>query len=240
MAKRKKSSAEKPVGLPKGDAIADKLREYYERGEAILEHGEEETEAELKRRFNVSTDQLYKTRAFARYYTRRQLDELCRDRDPEGNPLRWAHVRELLVFRDEDTATRRKLQKRAAREGWTVDRLRDEVHKVRGRSRVSSKPSGPKIKYESVPELIRKTQEIERQLARLLETNEEEDSGNGRLIDKLIRIDPDATAESLARLASTFESIRQHASKLKTPVTESLPDRPDRKKKSRSKRTKTR
>ncbi|MFT5095898.1 MAG: hypothetical protein ACI93T_004757, partial [Porticoccaceae bacterium] len=35
------------MGLPKGDALADKLREYHQRGVDIQEHGSGHSEAEL-------------------------------------------------------------------------------------------------------------------------------------------------------------------------------------------------
>lgn len=95
MAKRRKTAqpfVEAPIGLPKGDALVEKLREYHQRGVDILGNGDGRSEAELIELFKVSKDQLYKTQAFARYYEPEELEALCADRDPDGNPLRWAHV----------------------------------------------------------------------------------------------------------------------------------------------------
>lgn len=115
MAKRKQAlprAVVQPIGQPKGDALADKLREYYERGVAVQELGSGHTEKELRELFNVSQDQLYKTLAFARYYEPKELDELCAARNADGDPLRWAHVRELLAYR-ENRKPRLKMQNRA-------------------------------------------------------------------------------------------------------------------------------
>jgi len=202
---------ESSVGLPKGDALADKLREYHQRGVDIQEHGSGHSEAELIDLFKVSKDQLYKTQAFARYYNADELEALCADRDVDENPLRWAHVRELLVYRD-DRKARLKLQKRAVRGCWTVDELREQIQRDRGgQSRVSKRNRpGPRFRFDSVVELIRKTEEMERQLASLLA-----DAGNDdkpqRRIDDLLAKTTEADRDALQSVARKLTAIAQNA-----------------------------
>jgi hypothetical protein len=188
MAKQKKAAQPvdaAPIGLPKGDAIVKKLREYHQRGVGIREHGTGHSEAELIELFKVSKDQLYKTQAFARHYEPEQLEALCADRDTDGNPLRWAHVRELLVYRD-DRKARLRMQRRAVRGHCTVDGLREQIRRDRrGQSRVVGRRAGPWFKFDSIPELIRKSEEIERQLASLLAAVDSEGEPRRR-VDNLL------------------------------------------------------
>lgn len=166
MAKRKKA---KPIGQPKGNALAQRLRAYYYRGRKINARAEktEASTADLKDEFELSLDQAYKTRAFARLYTKDELRELCGARDSHGNPLGWAHVRELFVFKnnEDDKTKRKKLQTQAVENGWTVDELKERIRKVRGGSR---KRGGAPFKYTtakaSVADLLRWADEARRYL----------------------------------------------------------------------------
>ncbi len=133
------------IGLPKRDALADKLREYHQRGVDIQEHGTGRSEAELTELFKVSKDQLYKTQAFAWYYAADELEVLCAARDADGDPLRWSHVRKLLVYRD-DKQARLKQQKHAVRKRLTVDDLREQIQRDRRHSRESRTRAGPRFK----------------------------------------------------------------------------------------------
>jgi hypothetical protein len=209
---------ESSVGLPKGDALADKLREYHKRGVDIQEHGSGHSEAELIDLFKVSKDQLYKTQAFARYYNSDELEALCADRDVDENPLRWAHVRELLVYRD-DRKARLKLQKRAVRGCWTVDELREQIQRDRrDQSRVTGRRAGPRFKFSSIPELIRKSEEIERQLASLLATVGSDDEPRRR-IDDLLAKATDADRDALRGVARKLTEIEQHVDRVRQAVT---------------------
>ena len=210
---------ESSVGLPKGDALADKLREYHQRGVDIQEHGSGHSEAELIDLFKVSKDQLYKTQAFARYYNADELEALCADRDVDENPLRWAHVRELLVYRD-DRKARLKLQRLAVRQRLTVDELREQIQRDRGgQTRVSTRNRpGPRFRFDSVVELIRKTEEMERQLASLLADARHDDEPQRR-IDDLLAKTTEADRDALQSVARKLTAIAQHAELLSKAVT---------------------
>jgi hypothetical protein len=204
--KAAKPRIESSVGLPKGDALADKLREYHQRGVDIQEHGSGHSEAELIDLFKVSKDQLYKTQAFARYYNADELEALCADRDADGNPLRWAHVRELLVYRD-DRKARLKLQKRAVRGCWTVDELREQIQRDRrDQLRVTGRRAG------------RKSEEIERQLASLLATVGSDDEPRRRIDDLLAKATA-ADRDALRGVARKLTEIEQHVDRVRQAVT---------------------
>ncbi len=205
------------IGFPKGDAQADKLREYHQRGVDIRKDGTGRSEAELIERFKVSKDQLYKTQAFARYYEADELEALCADRDADGNPLRWSHVRELLVYRD-DKKARLKRQKHAVRKRLTVDDLREQIQRDRGQSRESGTRAGPRFKFDSVTELIRKLEEIERQLASLL-TNVGNDDERQRRIDGFLAKTEEADRDALRAVARKLTAIEQHAGQVRQAVT---------------------
>ncbi len=198
------------MGLPKGDDLADRLREYHQRGVDVREHGGSDSEAELMERFKVSKDLLYKTQAFARYYDADELESLCADRDVDGNPLRWAHVRELLVYRD-DRKARLKQQKQAVRKQLTVDELREQIQRDRGgRSRIAGERAGPRFKFGSVVDAVRKSAEIERLLASLAATIGEGDDQKRR-IEVLLKNCSAADRDAVDRLVNNLTAIRQHA-----------------------------
>lgn len=90
---------------------------------------------------------LRRARQFARVYTEKQLDTLLRLRTSEGLPLSWSHVQELIAVGE--AAARAGLQRRAAREGWTVRQLKAEVQKLHGGKRSKG---GRKFATQGTPE----------------------------------------------------------------------------------------
>ncbi len=73
----------------------------------------------------VKPDTIRKAQDFARIYSRREMEALTELRDPQGKPLTWCHVRQLLPVTHR--AERSDLQRRAAEEGWSVRELRARV-----------------------------------------------------------------------------------------------------------------
>ena len=62
---------------------------------------------------------LRRARQFAEVYeTGGEVESLLKLRTPEGLPLGWSHVQELISIKAK--AERVRMQKRAAKEGWTV------------------------------------------------------------------------------------------------------------------------
>ena len=223
MANRKKQKESvrralaRPIGQPKGDALAEKLREYHDRGVAISELEADYSEKDLREMFSVSQDQLYKTLAFARYFEPEELEVLCTTRNSDGNPLRWAHVRELLVYRD-DKKARLKMQCKAVTEGWTVDELHEQIRQDRRGSLPGTRTvPGRRFKFDTVGELARRSAEIERQLASLLVCDDESDESTRR-IDRLLAGGGTADQAALDDIAQRLTAIMRHANTLKAVV----------------------
>ncbi len=107
------------------------LRSYYQLGERALGTGPGVSRLkpvpidELAAEAGVKADTIRKARDFARLYTRREMEALTELRDPQGRPLTWCHVRQLLPLTHR--AERAELQSRAAAEGWSVRELRARV-----------------------------------------------------------------------------------------------------------------
>src|SRR4051812_671161 len=89
---------------------------------------------EIAAREGLRHDNMQRARQFARSYSEKDLEELCRLRTPGGMPLSWGHVRRLVSVPSK--AKRSALQKRSAREGWTAAQLSEVIQReVVGRKR---------------------------------------------------------------------------------------------------------
>src|SRR3954447_13547750 len=114
---------------PRRDKVAEaeaQLRAYHALGRKVLgrlQGGplDASTLRELDDETGYGFDNLRKARVFATRYTEAQLDELCRLRTPEGRPLPWRHVRQLLMLPPGEG--RDTLQRKAAERGWSREDL---------------------------------------------------------------------------------------------------------------------
>ncbi len=197
----------RPIGKAKGDAIADELRAYYSRGQEIEDYVETKgkvSNKELKSRFNVSQQQLSKTRAFARCYTEKGLEALCSARTPKtGAPLHWAHVIQLLVVSD-NCKLRNSLQKKAIRDGWSVRRLQEEIRKARGAKPESGgRPFKLTTKDAAISDALRWSAEVERYLKALLEKADGEDD------NKLLEIDKAMADQDKLRIREFADALQK-------------------------------
>jgi hypothetical protein len=134
-AKDEKAATE---GKPRRDKVAEaeaQLRAYHALGRKVLDRlNGGPLDAETLQRLDEETgygfDNIRKARVFATRYTARQLDELCRLRTPQGVPLPWRHVRQLLMLppgEDRDS-----FQRKAAEGGWSLEELTAKIpRKVR-------------------------------------------------------------------------------------------------------------
>jgi hypothetical protein len=84
----------------------------------------------MARKHHLSTGTVREAIRFARAYSRDELEQLCRYRTSREMPLGWNRVR--LLMRLKDKQRRAKLERRAAREDWTAERVEAEVQKVAG------------------------------------------------------------------------------------------------------------
>jgi len=133
-------------------------------------------------------------RQFACVYTEKQLDALLKLRTPEGLPLGWSHVQELISV--EDRAGRSRLQRLAATEGWTVRRLKAKVQRLHGDKRSRG---GRKFARPGTPE------EVLRRLAdqgRIWVNRDKQTIllDNFDVLDGLAGAEPDSRAGHLIRL----------------------------------------
>ena len=71
-----------------------------------------------------------KARAFARGYTARELDELCRLRKPDGIPFHFGYIPYFLTVHPKKE--RQKIQRQAAERGWTAPELNAHIQQTRG------------------------------------------------------------------------------------------------------------
>lgn len=208
----------KPVGRVRRARIAQELRDYYQRGREILAHEGKKDVAneELMERYGVSTDQYFKTWAFAKYYTEDELEELC----AAEPPLHWSHVRELLVFGGTGggKANRAKLQADAINNGWTVNQLREAIQKVRrktSRRRAAKKRGGRPFKYESVSTVLRWAGQTQRYLTGLVEGSEDVESPEPHEVLLTRNTPVSEHRDQLRQLAEVAEQISHLAETLK-------------------------
>ena len=116
-------------GAPRRDkaSLAEaQLRAYHDLGvkvNARVKEGRLDTVTlqKLTGETGYGADNLRKARVFAAKYSSEQLDELCRLRTPEGMPLPWRLVRQLLMLPPGEDRDR--LQRNVAEKGWGLEEL---------------------------------------------------------------------------------------------------------------------
>jgi hypothetical protein len=111
----------------RADRIIKKLRRYYALGQEAeayrTKHEDRHALTSFARRKGMTNCTLRSARQFAEYYSPAELDELCQLRKPapDGLPLNWAYV--LQLMRIPDAKSRKRLQKQAVDKGWTGPEL---------------------------------------------------------------------------------------------------------------------
>src|SRR4051794_32602637 len=93
-------------GKPRRDKASEaeaQLRAYHALGIMVRDRVKEgrldaDAVGKLGEETGHGADNIRKARVFATRYTEGQLDELCRLRTPQGMPLPWRHVRQLLML----------------------------------------------------------------------------------------------------------------------------------------------
>ena len=128
---RPKATDEKAAteGKPRRDKVSEaeaQLRAYHALGIMVRDRVKEgrldaETIRKLIEETGHGADNIRKARVFAARYTAGQLDELCKLRSPEGMPLPWRHVRQLLMLPPGEG--RDALQRKAAERGWSLEEV---------------------------------------------------------------------------------------------------------------------
>lgn len=117
----KKTLVLDPATAAKAARMEKRLRHHHALGRKANGTGNGLSVEDLTSQYAINEHTLRKIRAFAREYTQKDLDELCKLRRPNGLPLQWGHIPYLLIVKDKQE--RKRLQERAAREGWTAPML---------------------------------------------------------------------------------------------------------------------
>src|SRR4051794_36246836 len=133
--KEEKAPAEVGHRRDKVSEAEAQLRAYHALGVMVRDRVKEgRLDAEMIRKLIEETghgaDNIRKARVFAARYTTGQLDELCQLRTPEGMPLAWRHVRQLLMLPPGEE--RDAVQRKAAEGRWSLEELTAKIpRKVR-------------------------------------------------------------------------------------------------------------
>jgi len=150
---RKSTDRVDPVTAEAAKRVESDVRAWYRRGQQALglsgerSKGVDQDMQALVAEVGTNPATLRRARQLARVYTEKQLDVLLKLRTPEGLPLGWSHVQELISIKSK--AERVRTQKRAAKEGWTVRRLKAEVQRLEGGKRSEG---GRKFALPEAPE----------------------------------------------------------------------------------------
>jgi len=150
----KKKLKSKPVAPPfdqiqqaRAEKTIANVREHYERGRRANREEDDFRPRELAERHRISPHTLRKERRFARRYSEDELQEFLSLRRADGMPLHWGHVIYLITLnRKQD---RQRLQKKAAREGWSAPELQAAIQRE---IRPDAGPGGRPVKVPETAE----------------------------------------------------------------------------------------
>jgi len=114
--------------------ILRRLQEFYDLGKKVVADDEANPNRGTYSRgvvqkyagqLGLSLGMITKARQFAIAYTPRDFKELTAARNPDGMPMGVAHV--TLLLHVKNRTQRKALQKRALREGWSFEELRQVI-----------------------------------------------------------------------------------------------------------------
>ena len=97
------------------------IRRFYQLGERANSGNSTLSTADFAVANGVNIYTMRTARRFARRYTKREVNELCSLRRPNGLALHWGHIQSLLPV----TAKRgrQQFQRKAAKENWSAQQL---------------------------------------------------------------------------------------------------------------------
>ena len=177
--RRKSASSAEPSNVRQ--AIQE-LRDFFKLGREVLTADEKnpkkqtyskEISISFAEQLGKSRDYVDKARQFASSYTEKQFEELCSLRRPDGLPLRRRHLVALLSV--ENKGERKRLQRKAAKEGWGYRRLGEEIVVIQGsQSSGGRRPRGPDSVEDALAQLIKMSEQW-RRWYELFETQDDQD-----------------------------------------------------------------
>jgi len=118
-AKTRNSSSRNSAIDAKAKRMADTLRSHHRLGLEALDS--DLSTRQFADAHGMTEHTMRKIKSFAREYSRAELAALCRQRRPNGLPLQWGFIPQLLAISDKDE--RLAMQKRVIAEGWTAPQL---------------------------------------------------------------------------------------------------------------------
>ena len=133
MAKKKPLKPKKPSQAAR-KANPD-LCQYYEFGCEVLMEKEDKANLDYLKHFREETgrteNDIYKALMFVNLCRHKELDQewLCKLHSKRGKRLRVCHIHRLVHVTDK--GKRKTLARQAGAEGWSVQRLTDEIRKIR-------------------------------------------------------------------------------------------------------------
>lgn len=119
-----------PAVQRKADEMISRLREYHRLGQECNLLATRKERREFADQQAISHTTIRKVRAFAREYTSRELDELCRLRKPDGMPFHFGYIPYFLCVHAK--RQRQNLQRQAAKNGWTAPEVHTAIRQMRG------------------------------------------------------------------------------------------------------------
>ncbi len=224
VAKRKKSTpptTKKADSARRAKQAAQELREFYQLGLEVLAADKKNprkgkyslgVSVEIAARIGMSRDYVDKARKFASTYTKAEFRELCALRRPDGTPLGPRHVIGLL--RITDKRHRKRLQREAAREGWSTRRVAAEVSRLLGTAGSGGRQAkAPADVEDALGQIITMSNRWSRWYAGYdLASSGEKESGKSR-------IEVDDLPESIRK---PLKAVSGQIRKLKTAVEQEL------------------
>ena len=223
--KRRQSATAKrsPIESPAIRQAVQRLRDFYQDGQDLLEIGQEKPEQWIDTKGVIkgiaqergkSRNYLWQARKFAKAYSHEQFEELCSLRRPNGKPLTPSHMIFLLLVGD--GRTRKRLLNCVLKEGWSTNRLYEEVcHIQESRSPTGRRPKAPETAHEALVHVANTAD-------RWLRWYEMMKPGNHEDEDKKVNLDDLPGAVSKALKSTSLAMMR-----LRNVVRESGQDGPD-------------
>jgi len=200
-----------PAIEAKGQRMIANIRQFYQLGRRANELVAKT--AEFARSVGKNARTMTAARRFAdpdRGYTPDELEDLCQLRRPNGLPLHWGHVQQLITVPTK--RIRRRLEREAAKEAWTSAELAVAVRQAIGRRRPAH---GRPMKRPATPgagllQLLADSSLWRRRCEVAVE--EVEKAAQGRL-SRDLREQLDATLEELQEVAGVLRAARRRLKK---------------------------
>lgn len=139
----------------KANRMLDRLKSHYALGGKLQSRSDKLSTERFAEQKKINYRTMRNFRAFAEHYTPEEFDELCELSRPDGLPIHWGYIPHLLaVEKKGGKVARKRFQKLAATNGWTVPELQlaiqQEYPRKPGHGRSMKKPSSPSVALDQL------------------------------------------------------------------------------------------